>query len=87
MPTARAYAGYAIYGHHLFVVGGRIEGGKTAAVESYDLGADKWTTRASLPEPMSDVVAAKLGERLVVTGGMGAGGHASRKTLGRAFPF
>jgi N-acetylneuraminic acid mutarotase len=86
MPTARAYAAYAVYGNHVFVLGGQTANGETDVVESYDLVSNTWVTREPLPMPLSGAIAAKLGERLVVTGGSSAG-QMNRKTWGRPFPF
>lgn len=86
MPTARAYPAVAVYGAHVFVLGGMTSAGATDAVESYSLVDDTWTRRAPLPMPICGAVAAKLGERLVVSGGR-ANGQLSTKTWGRTFPF
>lgn len=88
MPTPRALAGYAVYGHHIFVIGGKTaNGAPSAIVESYDLGSNTWTTRQSLPVALIAPTAAKLGERMVVTGGRTASGSVNSKTWGMPFPF
>jgi hypothetical protein len=74
-----------VYGHQLYVVGGTSAAGKSRAVESFDLGTGAWTSHTPLPEALSSLVAAKLGERLVVTGGVDTAGKASAKTWGLPF--
>ena len=72
--------------HHLFVLGGKAADGATAAVESFSLVDGAWTTRASLPVALHGAVAARLGERLVVTGGV-VEGRVSARGWRMPFPF
>jgi N-acetylneuraminic acid mutarotase len=87
MPTPRAFAGVAVYGTHAFLLGGLGNGNQELdVVEEYDMGANTWTKRAPLPQPLVGPLGAKLGERMVVTGGTAAG-KVNTHTWGRPFPF
>jgi N-acetylneuraminic acid mutarotase len=86
LATARSHAAFAVYGHHLFVLGGKTAQGATAAVESFSLVKGAWTSRTPLPLALHGAVASKLGERLVVSGGV-VDGRASAKGWRIPFPF
>ncbi|MDB5098659.1 MAG: pknK [Cyanobacteria bacterium RYN_339] len=87
MPTPRAFAGVAVYGHHAFLLGGLGNNNQELdVVESYDMSTDTWTKRAPLPQALVGGLGAKLGERMVVTGGSAAG-KSNTHTWGRPFPF
>lgn len=74
--TARAYASAAGIGSSLYVVGGCSSGedcrvGTTNVLEVLSVPNQTWTTMAPMPTPRSTMVAAAIGGKLYVVGGMG----------------
>lgn len=90
MPTARAHFAVASIGGVVYAVGGEVAKNdpsgdcvRTNAVEAYDPNADRWTTKAPLPEARCCFGAAAGKDRdgkekLYVFGGSGATGTALR---------
>jgi N-acetylneuraminic acid mutarotase len=73
MPLARSEIGAAtlvLNDGRLLVIGGSIPGKHPSAdVLSYDTRADTWSELTPLPQPLKGVVAARVGDKVVVTTG------------------
>ncbi|MBM4428784.1 MAG: hypothetical protein FJ026_00365 [Chloroflexi bacterium] len=72
MPTARARLAVVAYGGQVYAIAGDTEEGPSAAVEVYDPATDTWTRRSSKPQPVRNVGAAVLNDRIYVPGGYNA---------------
>jgi non-specific serine/threonine protein kinase len=79
-PTERQEVAAAVVGEKIYVVGGLVSNGATAAVEIYDPASDSWTTGPPLPLAVHHAMAAEQGGRLFVMGGfaISRGGAAIR---------
>jgi len=69
MPTARSGLAVAAYDNQIYAIGGETAGGVTGAVESYDVGTDRWLPLPPKPTAVADVQAAVLGGMIYVPGG------------------
>ncbi|MCX5660276.1 MAG: hypothetical protein NTW19_11220 [Planctomycetota bacterium] len=87
VPTNRCYAGAAALAGELWVIGGHDDVGHARtvsdAVEIYEPKAKKWRTGPSIPAPLSELVAATVGDRIYIVGGVGDGVSASNKVASR----
>ena len=79
-PTERQEVAAAVVGGKIYVVGGLVSNGATAAVEIYDPASDSWTAGPPLPLALHHAMAAEQGGRLFVMGGfaLSRGGAAVR---------
>jgi hypothetical protein len=79
-PTERQEVAAAVVGGKIYVVGGLVSNGATAAVEIYDPASDSWTAGPPLPLALHHAMAAEQGGRLFVMGGfaISRGGAAVR---------
>ncbi|UCG42725.1 MAG: hypothetical protein JSU73_12830 [candidate division WOR-3 bacterium] len=69
MPWPRAYAGCAVLGGKIYVIGGTDTRMETNRVDRFDPGSNTWDTVASLPWPAQALGAAVLGNHLYAVGG------------------
>lgn len=69
-PTERQEVAAAVVGGKIYVAGGLVSNGATAAVEIYDPASDSWTTGPPLPLAVHHAMAAEQGGRLFVMGGI-----------------
>lgn len=69
MSTGRAFAGGALLGSDLYVVGGDSTSGPRAVAEIYDIRGDIWRAAPALPVGLQQFGMAALGGRLYVSGG------------------
>jgi len=69
MPTARAYAGGAILGNNLYVIGGGGTSGPRSMMEIYDISLKSWTLGPGLPSGLQQFGITMLGGKLYVAGG------------------
>jgi len=69
MTTARAFAGAALLGDELYVVGGDSTSGPRSVAEIYDVRGDIWRAAVALPVGLQQFGMAELNGRLFVTGG------------------
>ena len=69
MPTARAYAGAAILGNNLYVIGGGGTSGPRSMTEIYDIANKSWSLGAALPAGLQQFGIAVLGGKIYVAGG------------------
>jgi N-acetylneuraminic acid mutarotase len=69
MPTGRREPAAAVLDGRLYVMGGTVASGATAAVEVYDPCTNSWTTVAALPSPRSSSVAGVIGRTIHLVGG------------------
>lgn len=76
MGVAREAVGGAALGDRVYAVGGRGATAPTAVVEAYDTIADRWSSVAPLPAPLSDVAVAALDGVLYACGGLVPDGSA-----------
>ncbi|MEN6544345.1 kelch repeat-containing protein [Parvibaculum sp.] len=81
MTTARAYAGAALLGEDLYVVGGGGASGPRSLTEVYDTIGDIWRADVALPVGLEQFGMAASGERIYVAGGYAAGGTREAPTL------
>ena len=72
MTTARAFAGAALLGDDLYVVGGDSTSGPRSVAEIYDVRGDIWRAAVALPVGLQHFGMAELNGRLFI-----AGGHAA----------
>jgi Galactose oxidase, central domain/Putative Ig domain/Fibronectin type III domain len=82
MSAPRSNHGYATDpAGNLYAIGGLTDAGTTATVEVYNPTAKAWTTRAALPEPLSDVAAVADGGNFIYAfGGVSPIGALSTNT-------
>ncbi|MBI1262271.1 MAG: hypothetical protein GC184_11155 [Rhizobiales bacterium] len=73
MMTARAFAGAALVGDDLYVIGGDSTSGPRSLTEIYDIKGDIWRASAALPVGLQQFGIAALDSRLYVAGGLQAG--------------
>ena len=73
MMTARAFAGAALVGDDLYVIGGDSTSGPRSLTEIYDIKGDIWRASAALPVGLQQFGIATLDNRLYVAGGLQAG--------------
>lgn len=69
MPTARAYAGAAILGNNLYVIGGGGTTGPRSMTEIYDLTHKSWSLGPALPAGLQQFGVAVLNGKIYVAGG------------------
>jgi len=69
MPTARAYAGAAVLGDTLYVIGGGGTTGPRSLTETYDLTYKRWGLGAALPAGLQQFGIAVLNGKIYVAGG------------------
>lgn len=69
MTTARAFAGAALIGDDLYVVGGDSTSGPRSVAEIYDVRGDIWRAAVALPVGLQQFGMAELNGRLFVAGG------------------
>lgn len=69
MPEARAAGAAVAIGERIYVVGGATGGGLATATFEYDLGADRWTSRAAIATRRDHLAAAALDGRVCAVGG------------------
>lgn len=74
LPEPRVAAAAVTYGGTLFVIGGESESGPVASVAIYNPETEAWEHGAAKPLPVSGAQVAVLEGRLVVPGGLLAGG-------------
>ena len=74
MPTARTRLAVIAYAGRLLAIGGDTQAGATHAVEQFDPASNVWTMRAAKPTAVSNVSAARMGDTIVVPGGMTSDG-------------
>lgn len=72
MPTSRARLAVVAYEGEIYAIGGDTAEGVSGVVEVYDPTTDTWTRRASKPQPVRNIAAAVLGDRIYVPGGYDA---------------
>lgn len=77
LPTPRRGMGLVAYGGRVYALGGESAEGVTGSVERYDPQADDWTSLTAKPQPVADVAAALLGDRIYVPGGRTPAGDPS----------
>ncbi|GAP15353.1 response regulator containing a CheY-like receiver domain and an HTH DNA-binding domain [Longilinea arvoryzae] len=77
LPQPLDYAAATVYETNLYLIAGRVDSTPSGAVYSYDTVAQKWSTLAAKPTPVSEVQAALLGEMIYVPGGLTADGKSS----------
>ncbi len=70
LPTPRRGLGLVAYGGRVYALGGESAEGVTGSVERYDPQADSWSTLAAKPQPVTDVAAALVGNRIYIPGGL-----------------
>ena len=69
MPTPRTELTGAVLDEKIYGIGGYVKEGKKDIVEVYDPDKNKWSTAASLPEPLDHPAAASYKDKLYVIGG------------------
>jgi N-acetylneuraminic acid mutarotase len=69
MTTARAFAGGALLGDDLYVIGGGSTSGPRSLTEVYDTVGDIWRAGAALPSGLEQFGIAALGDKIYVAGG------------------
>lgn len=69
MSTGRAFAGGAILGGELYVIGGDSTSGPRTVAEIYDIRGDIWRASPSLPAGLQQFGLAELNGKLYVSGG------------------
>ncbi|MBX3447444.1 MAG: hypothetical protein KF765_11880 [Parvibaculaceae bacterium] len=69
MTTGRAYAGAALVGTELYVVGGDSTSGPRTDAEIYDIRGDIWRAAPALPAGLQQLGMAEFGGRVYVAGG------------------
>jgi len=77
MSAARAGLAVAVVDDMIFAIGGRTgtapcDGTKLASVEMYDVSLGVWTSLSPMPEPRSDLAAARVGSKIYTFGGCSA---------------
>jgi len=74
MPTARDGPGSAVWGDHIYLIGGSTGSG-TNVNEVYDPGTDTWTTKAPMPTVRAYFGMGIVSEKFYAIGGYTAGSH------------
>lgn len=69
MSTGRAFAGGALLGSDLYVIGGDSTSGPRTVAEIYDIRGDIWRAAPALPVGLQQFGMAALGGRLYISGG------------------
>src|SRR5687767_5478032 len=78
IPTLRALMGAASIGSTVYAIGGMVPVGGNISigkVEALDTTTGLWSTKAPLPEPVSDTAAVAIDGKIYLMGGSGSGGH------------
>jgi hypothetical protein len=71
LPVALHHAALADFNHRLYLIGGyTADGAASAAVWSFGLGEHAWRTEAPLPRPRAALAASRVGDVIVVAGGV-----------------
>ncbi|MBO6635038.1 kelch repeat-containing protein [Parvibaculum sp.] len=69
MTTGRAFAGGALIGNELYVIGGDSTAGPRTVAEIYDIRGDIWRAAPALPAGLQQFGVAEYGGKLYVSGG------------------
>ncbi len=85
-PIARQFAGTAVAGGKMWIVGGLTKDAATPAVYGYDPVIDSWTRGPDLPLPLHHMAAVTYHDEVVVIGGWApANGNLSGLVSGKVF--
>jgi DNA-binding CsgD family transcriptional regulator len=79
LPEARSGMAAVTYEDAIYVIGGITPSGVTGSLIRLRLGYKGWEARSGKPTPVSDIQAARLGERIYIPGGRLASGQPTDK--------
>ena len=71
LPLNLSAMGFVRYENQFILIGGENETGVLQDVWSYETGNDSWIEKSPIPEPVKEIQAAILGEKIYVPGGSG----------------
>jgi DNA-binding CsgD family transcriptional regulator/N-acetylneuraminic acid mutarotase len=75
LPEGRSNLAAAVYENRIYAIGGDTAQGISGAVTRYDPDKNSWQTLTAKPQPVADIQAVLLGEKIYVPGGRLANGQ------------